>query len=545
MPRLIVQSGPDAGKQFDLLDSSLTVGRHSSNAVCLSDGLVSRKHCELRLAADGHYQLFDLNSGNGTLWNGRPIQVIDLHAGDQIRIGETTLIYTAGSSVQPKKTSDRARLIVQETSEPLTSILHKITPEAGSQLLSRPDRAPNDWLRSRLATLGVLYEATSATSHILDVNELLGRIMELILRTTDADHGCVLLLDPETKQHLPKAVRSRMGADLGSDFVVSRTIVDLVLREGQGVLLDDIAVDERFRYAESVARHGIRKVICVPMKGRHETVGVLFLSSQLGNGPTQFTEDHLKLAIAVAHQSALAVEETRYHQGMLQAERLAAVGQTIAAMSHHIKNIMQGVRFGSDMVRMGLRDDDKDLLQKGWRLVEKNQTRIDELILDMLNYSKERDAGYDPTNLNDVLEDVLDVVRGRANDYKVSLKWDRVADMPMVPCDADGIHRALLNITSNAIDAVIEDVAEPQVKITVQKTPQFLEIRITDNGPGIPEETREEIFKPFVSSKGAKGTGLGLPVSRKVMREHGGDVIVESTGPKGTTFLFTLPLERK
>src|SRR5262245_65023582 len=100
---------------------------------------------------------------------------------------------------------------------------------------------------------------------------------------------------------------------------------------------------------------------------------------------SRLTEEHLSLAIAIAHQAALAVEETRYHQAMVQGERLAAVGQTITALSHHIKNIMQGVVFGSDMVRTALSDKDDTLLTKGWRLVEKNQAKIHDLVMDMLS----------------------------------------------------------------------------------------------------------------------------------------------------------------
>src|SRR5438093_11023776 len=114
------------------------------------------------------------------------------------------------------------------------------------------------------------------------------------------------------------------------------------------------------------------------MKGRHQTLGVLYLdtstpAAQLAAGRRlgKFTEDHLALAIALAHQAALAVEETRYHRAMVQAERLAAVGQTIAALSHHIKNILQGLRSGTDILRMGIEGDDEALLRQGWRIVEK------------------------------------------------------------------------------------------------------------------------------------------------------------------------------
>ena len=113
------------------------------------------------------------------------------------------------------------------------------------------------------------------------------------------------------------------------------------------MLVSDAAQDERFNTGQSIVRFGIREVICVPMKGRHETLGVLYLDThanvrdrgRAAAGDRQVHRGPLALAIAIAHQAALAVEETRYHQAMVQAERLAAIGQTIAALSHHIKNI--------------------------------------------------------------------------------------------------------------------------------------------------------------------------------------------------------------
>ena len=254
--------------------------------------------------------------------------------------------------------------------------------------------------------------------------------------------------------------------------------------------------------------------------------------------------------MAVAHQAALAVEETRYYLALVQAEQLAAVGQTIAALSHHIKNIMQGVRFGSDMVKVGLAEDDREMLLRGWRLVEKNQTRIDELILDMLGYAKEREPAAEPTDLASLVADAMEVVRGRANDSGVTLEL--TADpLPPVPCDPDGIHRAVLNVLSNAVDAVsAEAVGEPlpKVLVAVRLAGEFAEILVTDNGPGVPADQREDVFKPFVSTKGSKGTGLGLPAARKALREHGGDLLVRDAGgadsPGGAEFVFRLPLRR-
>src|SRR5207253_9642959 len=130
----------------------------------------------------------------------------------------------------------------------------------------------------------------------------------------------------------------------------------------------------------------------------------------------KFTEEHLKLAIAIGHQAALAIEDTRYHQAMLQAERLAAIGQAVASLSHHIKNILQGLRSGSEILKMGLAEKDEQLLQKGWNIVEKNQGKIYDLVMDMLSYSKEREPAIETTNINRIVQDVLELLQCRSKE---------------------------------------------------------------------------------------------------------------------------------
>lgn len=551
MARLIVIRGVDEGKQFELTEPSVTVGRHSANAVSLHDTQVSRRHLEVRAAPHG-YDLIDLGSGNGTLLNGQPVRTAPLRSGDTITLGQTMLMFTA-SRVEPDLTNDlteRVRLQARPEQDLASAIVRTVAADAGSQILSRP-AAANDWLRVRLASLAALYETAEIISHILDVDQLLDTVMDLVFKSVEADHGCFMLRDQDG--HLvPKAVRYRAGINRQEELAVSRTVVEHVLKERHGVLVSDVHTDDRFRAVESLHRHNIREAMCVPMKGRREVVGVLFLDTQStlkqavhrGLDASKFTEDHLHLASAIAHQAAIAVEESRYHEALVNAERLAAVGQTIAALSHHIKNIMQGVRFGSDMVRTAVKEDDRDLLGKGWKLVERNQKRIDDLILDMLNYSKEREPAVEPTDLNKLCEDVLDVVRGRAKDRGVTLDWHPGAGVSSVPCDPEGIHRAVLNLVSNGIDA-LED--RPNAKLAVQAILEpagdWVRIVILDNGPGIPPDKVDDIFKPFVSTKGSRGTGLGLPVSRKVVREHGGDILVQSVIDKGSKFTVRLPMK--
>ena len=557
MARLIVIKGPDEGKQFELpAGETLSIGRDRTNRVVLHDTEVSRKHAEI-VPNNGIFRVRDIGSANGTLVNTKPVKEAPLGPGDHITLGQSILVFSAARTERPTASAEIAnqiRLITPKDNEVPSAIVKTVAEDEGSRILARPDEVGTQWLKTRLASLSVMYETTQAVSHILDLDQLLDRILELIFNSIPADHGCVMLRNPDGGEFEPAAVRFRDGVNRQEKMTVSRTIMEWVLDHRQGVLISDAARDSRFATGDSITRFNIREVICVPMKGRHETHGVLFLDTvtntkkMMAQGKeepvAQLAEEHLSLAIAIAHQAALAVEETRYHQAMVQGERLAAVGQTITALSHHIKNIMQGVVFGSDMVRTGMSDKDDALLQKGWRLVEKNQGKIHDLVMDMLSYSKERDPVIEDADLNKVVDEVIDVVRGRAEEKGVRLDVRFSPNMPQVPCDPDGVHKALLNIVSNALDAV-EDREEPYVGVQtlLEAGGLWARIVVLDHGPGIPPETLTEIFKPFVSTKGARGTGLGLPVSRKIFREHGGDVVVESKVGKGSKFILRLPMK--
>ncbi len=553
MPRLIVVKGADEGKSFDLNQPVLGIGRDATNIVRLHDTEVSRRHAEFRIN-NGECRLIDVGSANGTFVNNQPVKEAVLKVGDHVQIGQSILVYSAGrTDGKDSNLANRISIVTPGDDELPSAIIKTVTPAEGSRLLAQPDQAETEWLRTSLANLGVMYETIQAVSHILDLDHLLARIMELIFKSIEADRGCIMLGDGSPGNLEPKAVRWRDETNAQNEKIpVSRTIMEYVLREKQGVLVSDALQDERFNTGMSIVKYGIREVICVPMKGRHDTLGVLYLDTYshlrdliTNNSPAgKFTADHLTLAVAIAHQAALAVEETRYHHAMVQAERLAAVGQTIAAVSHHIKNILQGLRSGSEILKMGLGEKDDELVQQGWRIVDKNQGRIFELVMDMLSYSKEREPAIEDTDINRVVLDIVELLAGRAKEIGASLETRLDEELPLVQADPEGLHRALLNVVSNALDAV-EKRQRPQVGIitALDSEPGWVRISVLDNGVGIRPNQLADVFKPFVSSKGSKGTGLGLPVSRKIMREHGGDLIVQSQPGRGSRFVFTLPIQ--
>ena len=275
----------------------------------------------------------------------------------------------------------------------------------------------------------------------------------------------------------------------------------------------------------------------------------------------KLTPDHLKLMSAIAHQTALAVEDTQYYLGMVQAERLAAIGQTVAVLSHHIKNILQGIRGGSYLIDLGLKEHDEELVRKGWGIVERNQTRISDLVLDMLTFSKERVPVMEFADINRVVSDVVELMQGRCTDGDVQLTWYPDETVPSFFFDPEQINRAIMNIVTNAIDAArdrveneVDDAGEgsPETKGVVEVRTRYddrsrtVQILVDDNGSGVAPELKDILFRPFLSKNKSGGTGLGLAVTNKIIQEHQGRVDIDDSPLGGARFTVELPvLEKK
>jgi signal transduction histidine kinase len=372
----------------------------------------------------------------------------------------------------------------------------------------------------------------------------------MTLAAIGADRGCVLLRDPVGADLTAIAIAPRSTSSRTTpQMPVSRSITDYVLQSGTAVRTTNAGGDARFSAGESIVTEGIREAICAPMRGRSDLLGVFYLDTTTQLEPAQppaatgrLTDEHLRMVVTVARQSALALESRQFQDALLRAERFAAMGQTIAVLSHHIKNILQGVRGGSHLISMGLNQKQESLIRQGWGIVERNQTRIYDLVMDMLSFSKDRVPALKPAELNNVVADIAELAAARAAESGVTVEFRPGPDVPTALFDAEGIHRAVLNIVSNAIDAV-EGIERGAVVIQTgyDRAADLMLVAVSDNGPGIPEDQRAAIFNVFESSKGARGTGIGLPVSRKILREHGGRVRVEGGPGQGTRFVLSWP----
>ncbi|MCE2800607.1 MAG: ATP-binding protein [Planctomycetaceae bacterium] len=548
MAAFVVVSGSGVGTRYVLSESKQRIGRDSRCEIHLDDTETSRKHAEIEFAK-GEYLLTDLKSSNGTIVNGKVIQSKVLCDGDRIQIGKFLFVFRLRESNPSSTDKDyltQSIAIVPDGAMDSSQIRSRadLSDPVGETEFFDPETA--NPLSVNKSQWEIMYRTSLAVSRTLDINQLLEQIVDLIFQWVQCDHACVMLQDESTGALNP-VYRKNRKIQSNHQITISKTILDYVLKKEEGVLTSNAKDDRRWNSSASIEASGVCEAICVPMRGRYGVVGVLYIDTIVSATKQSkhselnvFNDEHLKMMVTIGHQAALAIEDTRFYQSTLQSEKLAAVGQTIANLSHHVKNILQGLRGGGYMVNEGLKSQNVDTIRSGWEICEKIHGRIESLVLDMLTMSKERKPKLQLIDLVQLIQDVLAIAKTSASDAKVELTWQPDESIENVSVDPEGIHHALLNLVLNAIDAT---GGRPDAKVLVKATqdPTSTQIVIEDNGIGIPKSQLTTIFSLFESTKGNRGTGLGLPVSQKIVREHGGEISVSSIVDQGTTFTISLP----
>ncbi len=235
-------------------------------------------------------------------------------------------------------------------------------------------------------------------------------------------------------------------------------------------------------------------------------------------------------------------EIKQLREDLVRSERLAATGQTVASISHSIKNILDGLRGGVYVYKRGVRIGDEATRDDGWVMVERNVDIISALVIDLLNYARDREPDLAPCDPNDLIADVVRAMGPRAEQLGVDLQSELNPLVHEAHLDAHAVHQCLVNLVTNALDAASEaDPGWVQVGTGVGDAGELV-FDVSDNGPGVPPRLRDGLFTAMVSSKGSKGTGLGLLVVHKVVSEHGGTVAYLPDRSPGATFRITLPL---
>lgn len=232
-------------------------------------------------------------------------------------------------------------------------------------------------------------------------------------------------------------------------------------------------------------------------------------------------------------------EVKRLREDLIRSERLAATGQAAAGISHSIKNILDGFVGGAYIFKQGRKNQSQGKMDMGWDMIERNMEIISSLVKDLLNFAQEREPQYQAVDPAALIEDVLANV-GLAEPGRIKTNVEIIRPSSRIVLDPHAFHQCLANLVRNAVEA-IPDGREGTITVRAGVKGDRAIFSVSDDGVGMSPETLEKIKGGMYSTKGSKGTGLGLLVIQKIVSEHDGTLAIESTEGRGSTFRIEIP----
>jgi PAS domain S-box-containing protein len=227
---------------------------------------------------------------------------------------------------------------------------------------------------------------------------------------------------------------------------------------------------------------------------------------------------------------------------LVESERMATVGRTTAGIAHAVKNILHSLKLGAFMIDTGFEKEKPESLRKGWDLVRRNIDRISKMTKEMLRLASTAPPDFVLCSLNDIAAEVCELMAEKANEKGIGLVLELEPSLPQVSVDPEGIHTCIQNLVTNAIEAFPNTISGGQITVSSSYREEFgVLLQVKDTGTGMTRGMQERLFKDLLTTKGARGTGLGLALTQKIVHEHDGSIRVESEPQKGSCFTITLP----
>ncbi len=244
----------------------------------------------------------------------------------------------------------------------------------------------------------------------------------------------------------------------------------------------------------------------------------------------------------LSHVIEMSTDITQIRQ--LQ-DQLTSLGLLVGSISHGIKGLSSALDGGIYLLNSGLKKNDQGRIDKGWDIVQRNVSRIRSMISDILYYAKDREINHEKTDVALYVADISTTMESKAGNFKVYFEHSCAPSIGEFTVDLTAMRSALINILENSFDACRKDISKSEHTVTFDvledSSKNNIVFEISDNGIGMDRETKEKIFSLFFSSKGIDGTGLGLFISNKIIRKHGGSIDVTSRQREGASFRIIVP----
>lgn len=411
-------------------------------------------------------------------------------------------------------------------------------------------------LERRQEELASLYEVGQEIVSILNLDRLLESILDRAIVLVGAERGFLVLWE-EGQDDFDVAVARQFARGEVDDaqIEISHGVIRRVLASHEPVVTTNAQEDPRFQTSHSIIAYQIRSVLAAPLVAKEDLIGAIYVDTRLSS--RLFGESDMALLSAMANQAAVAIQLARLYADLqtrnlelrealyelqeaqdelIRAERLSLVGRMAASIIHDLKNPMTTIKGYASI--LGQKDIDFETRKRFSDIITRSVDNFVEMTQEILDYA--RGGGpIQPTGVSvaALIQDVCDFVESDFRDRGLSLNQD-LSYTGLLVMDESKMRRTLYNIASNARDAM---QAGGSLTVTTSRMSGMVEFRMSDTGPGIPEEIQDTLFEPFVTHGKARGTGLGLAIAKKTVEDHGGTIAVENVPGVGATFVIRLP----
>jgi signal transduction histidine kinase len=503
---------------------SYTLGRSHDNDLVLSEPSVSKNHAVIDFA-NGRFSITDQGSLHGVFVGGTKVQSAPLTKSGEVVIGNVRLRFMTGA---PEVMTD--------------SDVHL------------------PWIEHQQLLLSLVQAINSS----LEMDEVLGRVLEGLMRVTAAERGYLLLADagsgPVVAGLTLRLGRRRDGTALPLDDpgIISTSVVRRAVQTQDLVATSNASIDPSLASSDSVIQRKLRSIVCVPlrsprMRPEDTAPGAGVLGALYVDNPTtsiSFSDEVLSAAEALTRHAAMAIENAQLFESMrttldelkrtqkqlVQSEKLATIGQMASAIVHELNTPLTYI-MGCVELMLG-----QNLLpgqQERLGQIQIGADRIQGLAKNLLTFSRPASEERRPVCPNAVIERSLELCRYQILKAGVAVDSSLAPDPPKILGVANQLEMAVINLIVNALFAMARG---GHLHVATRRLDSHVELSVADDGCGIPEAIREKIFQPFITTRPeGQGTGLGLSTVLRIVERHGGRVAFDTEQGKGTTFRLTLP----
>jgi signal transduction histidine kinase len=396
-------------------------------------------------------------------------------------------------------------------------------------------------IRASIDELVAMQRLSNAISTSNDPEKIITALMELTRQVIPVIESNIFVFEEGSNKLSALSSKSSPRLEQEAQQQMEAGIVDWVIAEKKTVIIPDLE--------HMVAGASGRNFVIVPLILRNRGLGFYVIHTE--KPQQEFSNQDVQLLSVLANQAAVAVENSRTYQQlvkvneelkashaqMIQAAKLAAIGELAAGIAHEIKNPLQVLLLNLELVEAGRP------LPNWTEMFSKQVRRLSEITHRLMNFARNasEDVPMEPIDLRKVVDDIVAMVQHEFRGSGIEVELDADDGLPPVAGNANYLQQVFLNLLINARDAMPKG---GMITISFTLTGFHVSVRVSDTGNGIPPAVVEKIFRPFFTTKGERGTGLGLAICHKIILQHKGDIRVESEEGKGTTFTIYLPVWR-